>query len=58
MNRRMKTVRATFIAVAIICLISTISSTCARYSGIDSKYIMADGITKIKTAIASLSANK
>ena len=53
MNRRMKTFKATLIAAAIVCLISTISSTFARYSGINSSHVIADSITKIKTVIAS-----
>ncbi len=56
MNRRMKTLRAILITVAILCLISTISSTFARYSGINSSRFIADSITKIKTVIASSTA--
>lgn len=55
MNRRMKTVRGTLIAIAIICLISTIGSTYARYSGVNSRHVMANSITKIKTILASSS---
>ena len=58
MNRRMKIVKATLIAVAILCLISTISSTVARCSGISSSHVMADSITKIKTVIASSTDKK
>lgn len=56
MNRRIQTVKGTLIAVAIVCLISTISSTFARYSGINSSHVIADSITKIKTVIASSTA--
>ena len=58
MNRRMKTVRATLIAVAIICLISTIGSTYARYSGVRTNHVMANSITKIKTLIANSVSKK
>ncbi len=56
MNRRMKTFRATLIAAAIVCLISTISGTFARYSVVSSSHVIADSITKIKTVIASSTA--
>lgn len=53
MNRRMKTVRATLVAVAIICLIFTIGSTYARFSGVRTSNLMTESIMKIKTVIAS-----
>lgn len=54
MNRRIQIVKGTLIAVAIICLISTIGSTYARYSGVKNyHHTIAESITKIKTVIAS-----
>lgn len=47
MNRRMKTVRGTLIAIAIICLFSTIGSTYARYSGVRANHTVFDSISKI-----------
>ncbi|MBR3162930.1 MAG: hypothetical protein IKF17_02360 [Clostridia bacterium] len=55
MNRRIKTVKGTIVAIAIICLTSTIGSIYARYSGFTVNHTMMDSISKIKTMIISSS---
>lgn len=58
MNRRIQIVKGTLIAVAILCLISTIGSTYARYSGVRTSNLMSSSISRIKTVIASSASKK
>ena len=53
MDRKSKTIRGTLIAIAIICLISTIGSTYAKYSRPKGSQGMSDSISKIKTIIST-----